>query len=278
MSEFGNFHTHSLFDDGKSSIHEMAQSAYEHGMSVLGFSGHGFNPMDACSMSEEDTLRYLEEVKNEKETWKGKMEIVCGIEQDFANVLDCTPFAYVIGSVHYLDTPQGPMPIDESPEGFDRLLEQGYNGNIRAMAEDYYRHVRRMLETREEITICGHLDLIAKYNEQEQYFPFDADWVLEAAKPAMDAGIAAGVLFEMNTGAIARGWRSDPYPHTRLLSYLAQNGARICINSDCHNARDIALDLERCAKIAKEAGFTETSIFKDGKWISIPLDDFIPVR
>ena len=41
-----NLHTHSTFCDGKNTAEEMVLSAIEHGLSVLGFSGHCFYPLN----------------------------------------------------------------------------------------------------------------------------------------------------------------------------------------------------------------------------------------
>ena len=57
-----NLHTHSTYCDGKNSIRDMIETAIEKKFDILGFSGHGYMPLDNCSMSVENTRKYIAEV------------------------------------------------------------------------------------------------------------------------------------------------------------------------------------------------------------------------
>ena len=41
-------------------------------------------------------------------------------------------------------------------------------------------------------------------------------------------------VFELNTGAIARGLRTVPYPAAFLLDEIKAQGGAMIVNSDCH--------------------------------------------
>ena len=41
---YGNYHTHTIYDDGKSTVDEMVRSALACGLRALGFSGHSYLP------------------------------------------------------------------------------------------------------------------------------------------------------------------------------------------------------------------------------------------
>ena len=41
---------------------------------------------------------------------------------------------------------------------------------------------------------------------------------------------------EVNTGAMARGYRPIPYPAPALLRTLRELGGRVILTSDCHDA------------------------------------------
>ena len=62
-----NLHTHSLYCDGKNSIREMIETAIAKKFDILGFSGHGWLPIDSASMSVENTRKYIAEVNAMKE-------------------------------------------------------------------------------------------------------------------------------------------------------------------------------------------------------------------
>lgn len=284
-----NLHTHSCYDDGKDSIEATVQSAIEKGFDILGFSGHSPNPEDSGSMTPEGIAQYIQDVRNAKEKYAGRIDLYCGIEQDSMQPIDCSLFDYVIGSVHYLPVlkkssdeqpsddagKQQYVAVDYSKEVFDRLLAEGFDNDIQKLAQAYYQSVEQMIEEHDEIDIIGHIDLLSKYNEDEAYFPFDAEWYQRLARKACDAGIRKEKIFEINTGAIARGYRSRPYPDRNLLKYLASQNARLCINSDCHDCTKLDLQLRESAQMAKEAGFKKLYIFKDGKFEACPIEAFL---
>ena len=69
--------------------------------------------------------------------------------------------------------------------------------------------------------------------------------VIETAVDALDALLERPVLFELNTGAIARGYRKTPYPGDFLLRELIRRGAGLLLSSDCHDRRFLLYELER---------------------------------
>lgn len=271
-----NLHTHSIYDDGTDTIDEMAKEAIEKGFTILGYSGHGYNhPLDEGSMTKEGHEKYCKDVLEARDRYADKLQIYCGIEQDSFSRLDCTPYDYVIGSVHFLQ-PEGcdPTPIDYSRECFENLLKTGYDNDIQAMVQDYYQDVADMIETMDEIDIIGHIDLISKYNEEQTYFGFEEPWYLEAAKKAIDKGIEKGKVFEMNTGAISRGYRKTPYPHQSLLQYMADHQAKLCINTDCHGRKNLDLQIDHCIDLAKQAGFQQLYAMTPEGLKPFSIDDF----
>lgn len=269
-----NLHTHSIYDDGKDTIEQMADTACKKGFTILGYSGHGYNhPLDPDSMTRENHIKYKEDIQRMKEKYAGKMDIYYGIEQDSMTRLDCSEYDYVIGSAHFLKKDGVAMPIDYSKERFEDLLSQMYGGDIQAMVKDYYKAVEEMMDW-PEVDIVGHIDLITKYNEEEEYFQFDEPWYLEAACKAIDKGIENGKIFEMNTGAIARGYRKTPYPHQKLIQYLCRKGAKLCINTDCHNRDNLDLGISDCIKIAREAGFKALYTMDNGIFKETAIENF----
>ena len=68
------------------------------------------------------------------------------------------------------------------------------------------------------------------------------------------------VLFEINTGAIARGYRTQPYPAMTLLRRLREFGGEIVLNSDSHHTSHLCCAFDQAISLAKEAGFTHTNV------------------
>lgn len=269
-----NLHTHSCYDDGKDPIEEMVKTAIEKGFTVLGFSGHGFNhPLDEGSMTEEGTENYRRNVLQAREKYQDQIEIYLGIEQDSMMPVR-GDWDYKIGSVHFLE-PEGfsPVPVDYSREEFDRIYREMYKGDIRRMAEDYYRSVEKMIDE-QEFDIVGHIDLITKFNENKEYLTETEDWYLEAAKKAVLKGIEKNRIFEMNTGAVSRGYRSQGYPSDAILKMLSDHGAMLCVNTDCHDRNNLDCLMEESIERARAAGFKSLMKMTSKGFQKIPIDNF----
>lgn len=269
-----NLHTHTYYDHGKDGVDDLCQEALRRGFTILGFSGHGFNrPLSRTSMTRESTREYLKAVQEAKEKYKNSLEIYCGVEQDSMNRIDTSEFDYVIGSVHYLEKDGLCWETDYSPEMFAKMLKEGFGGDIQGMIEYYYSKIEEMMDW-PEVDIIGHIDLISKFNEHEEFFKFDAPWYLAAAKKCIDKGIRNGLVFEMNTGAIARKNRETPYPHPLLLKYMADNNAKLCVNTDCHDKNYLDLQIQECIDKAKDAGFEYLYKMSPKGLFKAPIDEF----
>lgn len=269
-----NLHTHTSLDHGKDTVEEMIQTALARQFTVLGFSGHGYNrPLSSTSMTLENTELYKQQIAQAKEKYKDRLQIFCGVEQDSMHRIDTSDFDYVIGSVHYVCKDGKPWSIDYSSEEFARMLDEGWNQDVQALVEDYYQAVEEMMDW-QEVDIVGHIDLITKFNEDEEFFSFSAPWYLDAARKAIDKGVEKNLVFEMNTGAIARGNRRTPYPHPLLLEYMAQKGARLCINTDCHDRNYLDLKISECLDLARKAGFTQLEVMTENGLQPRNIDEF----
>lgn len=268
-----NLHTHSYYDDGKDSIDEMVQTAADKGFTVLGFSGHAYNPIDDGSMTPEKTEAYRQDVLRCKKNPPSGMEIFLGIEEDSMNPVNPDGYDYVIGSVHFLKKDGQASPIDYSKERFEKMLAEEWNNDIYAMSEAYYQAIKAQAHN-DRMQIVGHIDLIAKYNDDEKYFRFDDPKILAMAKEAILALIEAGKIFEMNTGAISRGYRSSAYPSDPILDLICQNGGKLLINTDCHNREYLDLGINECLDRARKAGFKELyTLTRDG-FVPVSIDEF----
>ena len=106
-------------------------------------------------------------------------------------------------------------------------------GDIYAFAEDYFRLVGDLWE-RARCRIIGHFDLLTKFNEDGSLLDETHPRYLRAAGEALDRLMEAPVLFEVNTGAMARGYRTTPYPGPVLRREIARRGGTFIRSSDCH--------------------------------------------
>lgn len=254
-----NLHTHTCFCDGEDTPRALVEQALALGFTTLGFSGHSYTSFDPdCCMSREETLLYRTQVCSLAEEYADKIRILLGIEQDYYADDPAIGYDYIIGSVHYIEKSGVFVPVDLSPEDFDANLSRYWGGDAYAMCRDYYALLAQVAE-RTGADIIGHFDLITKFNEGGIFFDEQDSRYRHAAADAADALISTGRLFELNTGAMARGWRSVPYPSPAWIAYIAAQGGKFLLSSDCHAKAFLDFNFD---SLYTEYGFCLTSFSK----------------
>ena len=237
--ECGSVHTHSVLCDGKGTLAEMAAAAYQAGVRYFGASGHSHTeiPHDAGNVLPADPAEYRAQVLALRAEYAGRMEILLGIEQDSQSLQPVPDWAdYWIGSVHNLHDPRTGKyhGLDWDRERLAACRDGMFGGDMLALTVGYYAGVAAMAERGP--TILGHMDLVTKLNRGNALFDEEAPRYRAAALAALDRLAVEGVAFEINTGAVAKGWRTQPYPANWLLKELQARSARLVFSSDCHNA------------------------------------------
>lgn len=262
MLSRSNVHTHTNFSDGRDAAEQMVEAALERGFISLGFSDHGAAHYDSAAMSRE--AEYRAEVRRLKEKYAGRIEIALGYEHDAAaQGSDLTPYEYLIESVHYLHKGGVYAPIDSSAAKLQWAIDELYGGDPYAMCRDYFDSVNRSMVA-VAADIVGHIGLVTKFNEGNAMFDAeDARYVLPA-KETVALAAERGLLVEINTGAMSRGYRTEPYPSLDLLRHLRALGGRITITSDCHRAEWIDFAFDKAIALAQAAGFRSAWVWKNG--------------
>lgn len=293
-----NLHTHSKFSDGRFTAEEMVISAIQCGFTVLGFSEHSIHPLNPSFYSPEKSWHifpenisaYAKEMQRLRKKYEAQITLLTGFEADFfedntpgksigstiplKSNFDFTP-DFLIGSVHFVCNQKGFYTVDYDPESVKAGLIKLYgdkNGNVdyKAAVCEYFEAERKMLELG-KFEILGHADLIKKNNPVLHFFDENESWYKEELKLTAKAAARAGVVAEINTGAIARGLLDDVYPSSQFLEYFKDEGVPICINSDAHFADKIDCAWDRATLAAKKAGYKELTYPVSGELIHIPI-------
>ncbi len=258
-----NLHTHSTFCDGKDPPEQVVISAMEQGFDSIGFSSHGYTPYD-LRYCMKDTEGYRAEINRLKEKYKGKIQIYLGVEEDSRAPVNRSDFDYIIGSCHYFRVGDQHLPIDSSAAYFAECVK-AYGGDTHWMAEDYFSHFCGYIKARKP-DIIGHFDLLTKFDESDvDRFSHDAAYRAIAEKYTEEIA-REGCLFEVNTGAMARGLRTSPYPATHLLHLLKKQGGEVILGSDCHDARNLAYAFSETRALLKDIGFSHVRVLTDGEF------------
>ncbi len=231
-----NYHTHTTFCDGQNTAEELVQAALKLGCPAIGFSGHSYTAFDErWCMSRAGTQAYRREVAALKEQYAGRIRICLGVEQDYYSDQPTDGYDYVIGSVHYVKKGGEYLPVDESREVFADNVDRCYGGDVYAFIEDYYAAVADLYR-KTGCGMVGHFDLVMKFNGDGTLFDPGHPRYTAAAEGALRALADAPVAFEVNTGAMARGLRTEPYPARAWVERLREMGKELVFSSDCHRA------------------------------------------
>ena len=246
-----NPHTHTVFCDGRDTVRHMADRAYSKGFVSLGFSGHGKQTCNSFGISDEH--EYAREVRAAGAAYAERMRIWLGVEQDYYGVCGID-YDYRLGAVHYLTGPDGKLyGVDHSLETFTEMFEH-FGGDIRALARAYYDRVYEMtLRNRPDVVV--HYDLICKFNENNRFFDENDSVYRQIAMETLESIYPLCDMLEVNTGAMARLWRTRPYPTRELLCRWRELGGRVIIGSDCHDAEKLDWGFETARALIASAGY-----------------------
>ena len=240
-----SYHTHTQFCDGKNTPKEMIEEAIRLGCAEIGFSAHAPLPFwNDFSMTEESARAYYETLSALRERYKDRIRVLIGIEQDYFSTPPDADYDYVIGSVHYVEKNGVYLAVDDTKEALRRAIDEYYGGDALALAEDYYRLVGNLYE-KTHCDVVGHFDLVTKFEECGVSVGSSTDRYIAAANKALDALLSTPVLFEINTGAIARGYRRESYPAPLFREKIASTGRPFVLNSDAHSTETLLFGIEK---------------------------------
>lgn len=235
-----NLHSHTQFCDGRADMSTMAAAACAAGMEHWGFSPHSPVPIESsCNMASAQVDDYIAEGLRLRELYRGRMNIYIGMEIDYLgpdwgpahDYFRRMPLDYRIGSVHFVDSPDGLIDVDGSPESFIRKMKLHFSGDIRRVVNAFYDRMTAMVEEG-GFDIVGHLDKIG-YNA-ECYSPgiTQEAWYIKRVEDLVDLIASKGLIAELNTKALATANRL--FPEERYLRRLISRGVTVAVNSDAH--------------------------------------------
>ena len=273
MITLQNLHTHSTWCDGKDGVEEMILGALSRGFDSVGFSVH--SPMFYApehGVAEEDVEHYIADVRAMAKKYADRIKVFCGVELDLYSKLDLEPYEYIIGSVHYLKIGDEYVGFDRNAATVKSVIDTYFGGDGMKYAKAYYETLAT-LPTRGKIDVIGHFDLITKHSEKEDFFDWESPVYQGYAMAAMDALIPHVKILEINTGAIARGYRTTPYPTAFILKEWKARGGEIIISSDCHNKDFLTCGFAESIALAKACGYTHTQVLTENGFEPVPLEE-----
>lgn len=246
-----NFHTHTRYSDGHDTPRQMIEEAVSRGFTALGFSDHSYAWFESYySMSPEGTLRQFREIRDLAAEYRGIIDVWCGVELDGESGFPTLDYDFILSSVHEIVRRGVSRPIDSSERWQRDLVNDLFGGSFVDFTKVYYENLTEHV-MRNKTDIVGHIDLPTKYS----LCPEDDPRYRDAAREAVREIVKSCSLFELNTGAIARGLRTVPYPAPYLLDEIKAAGGSLIINSDCHYRARLTCWFDEAEEYLRAHGF-----------------------
>lgn len=234
--------------------------AISRGLDEIAFTDHvplwflpGEDPEPGLAMTRAEFPGYVEEVLALREEFRGRIEVLLGIEADYAEgheeglreLLAPYPWDVVLGSVHFvaggwIDAPGAAARHER--EGSANLWNEYYRLLSKAASSGIY-------------DVMTHLDLPKKFGNHR---PAEC---AEAEEAAVAAIRAAGVAVEVSSAGLRKPV-GEEYPAPALLSRLVAAGVPLVFSSDGHAPAEVGWGLPQVVEAAKAAGASANATFR----------------
>jgi len=249
----------------------MIKAAIQKGGGSIGFSEHSYVSFDEeYSMSIEDTPKYISEIIALKKKYEDSIDVFLGIEMDYFTNKVPEGMEYVIGTAHHVEIDENYITVDGAFGHLEQMNNEYFGGDYLALAESYFSTMANVID-KTGADIVGHFDLIAKHNLDGRMFDETHPRYVKAALSAMENILEKCKIFEVNTGAMYRLGKTEPYPSVYLLKELYKRGGEVTLSSDSHKAKSLYYKFDEMRDLIISCGFKHIKrLTKDG-FINVPL-------
>ncbi len=247
-----DLHNHTPFcKHAIGSPEEYIQKAIEKGIKYYGFADHAPMEFDyKYRMSFDEMPIYEKQIKNLKNKYKNKIEILLGYEVDFTPFIDKRVLErdvdYLIGSVHFLDN-----------WGFDNpeFIKEWETRDVEDVYKEYFYLIEKMAHSK-LFDIAGHIDLIKVFGHKP------TKSIKDLAKNAIKAIKKSGMVVELNTSGLRKPVK-ELYPGDELMEMILNENIDLTLSSDAHSPEHVGYQIKEMVEKLKNMGINELAIFKN---------------
>jgi histidinol-phosphatase (PHP family) len=255
-----DFHVHTYFsDDCSIEMERYIAPAIAKGLKGICFTDHiDIEYPNSDVKFQFEYKKYINEIKELKDKYMGKLEILTGIEFGMQpHILDTDKtffqdkcFDYILGSIHTAGK--------RELYGTDFLQ----NGSAHQGILDYFNDLIYCVKNFKCYNNLGHLDAISRYASKGS---FNASKYMDYIEEALRIVIQEGKGIELNTSGKRYGLPHFHPEPTILRLYKDLGGEVITLGSDSHNPSTLAYDFSEAVNILQSCGFRYYTIFRKGK-------------
>lgn len=265
-----DYHTHhQRCGHAVQTIRDYIEAALLQGLNLIGISDHSpyfaskedqLHPRIAMAKSE--FPNYIQEVLNLKNEYKGRIEVLLGVESDFfpehidlyQEIYRKYPFDYIIGSVHH----SGLYNI------FARERWEGLNEEQQIREKDLYHDLIAQSARSGLFDILGHID--AMKSNYPSFTEIKTNSMDKTLKVIGDCDVA----IEVNTSGRIKDCASW-HPSMEILEKALYYGVKVTFGSDAHHPMRVGDEFEEVRSQLIKIGYKEWAIFRGRNRELIPL-------
>lgn len=269
-----NYHTHSVYCDGKDEISAFVEEATHLQYNQLGFSSHAPVPFENdFGITEANLPRYYAEIEQLKS--QTQTELFTGLECDFIPEMT-QPFSYyqekyhldfIIGGVHLVKPEHDNRLwfIDGSKrEIYDDGLDTLFNHNVQVAVTRFWEQTFEMIET-QKFDIIAHMDKIKMHN-QKRFFSENESWYLQLIDHCLKLLKEKNIIVEINSRGIYKQRCPDFYPSDYILQRIASQRIPMVISTDAHKTYELSMEYDHAVSKLKSFGINYLMYIHNGQW------------
>jgi histidinol-phosphatase (PHP family) len=250
---------------------ELVEAAIARGLAAIALTDHApfyWLPREerdpGLAMAFEELPRYVEDVLALKERYRGRIEVLVGVEADYVagreevlvRLLEAYPFDVVLGSVHFLDGW-----LVDAPTSLARL-SQGQD----EVDKIWVRYAELLIAAAKSglFDVLAHLDLPKKFGHRASR-PFAG-----CQEDVVKAVAASSCAVELSSAGRRRPMGED-YPAPDLFRELASAGVPFVLASDAHAPTEVGFAFGHLVAGAQTAGVTEVMVYRQRRGRPVSL-------
>ena len=276
-----NYHSHSLYCDGRANMEDFIRFALSEGFTSYGFSSHAPLPFSTAWTMEWDSMDdYLAEFHRLKAKYAGQIELYIGLEIDYLNEESNPsvarfrelPLDYRIGSVHLVTEEQTGeiMDMDGKFEDFRENLRMVFRDDLKYLVEAYFKASSRMVELG-GFDFVAHLDKISMNGSLMDSTLTKQEWYNRLLWDYMSLIAERGVMVEVNTKAYTK--KGMMFPNVKYFKWLKELNIPVMVNSDAHLPQLVNDNRALAFEWLREVGIKSTMRLHQGAWVEVPIDN-----
>ena len=267
-------HSHTINSDGKNTVAEMCQAAYDLGMP-------GITITDHCDMNfyhERDHYnrirKCIDEIYEQKEVYAGKMEVLCGVEmgeylydpENADKVLAFSGYDCILNSVHLV------------PEA---RFEQPYNRvdfNDGVSDDEITDYLKKYLDLLDrtvdafDFDVLAHISCPVRYITGKHERKADLMQFEPMVRKILQKIIDRNIGLEINSGGLNPRFHFCNVQNEEIFAlYKSMGGKMPVLGSDGHRTVGICHNFETNVDLLKKLGFTHYYYFKNRKPVAVEL-------